>query len=112
MLIDVDLDMRVMREEVFGPVVCIRVFDRLEQAIEEANATPYGLAAGIFTRDIEAALAATRTLRMGAVHINATSSSRVDLMPYFGVKCSGLGVEGPRYAIEEMSEERLVTIDS
>jgi succinate-semialdehyde dehydrogenase/glutarate-semialdehyde dehydrogenase len=110
-LVDVDPAMRVMREEVFGPVVCVRPFDDLDAAVAEANQTPYGLAAGIFTRDIDGALTAARRLRMGSVHINETSSSRVDLMPYSGVKRSGMGREGPRYAVAEMTEERLITLD-
>jgi succinate-semialdehyde dehydrogenase/glutarate-semialdehyde dehydrogenase len=109
-LTDVTPSMTVMREEIFGPVVVLRSFDDLDTAIDEANDTPYGLAAGIFTRDIGAALTAADRLRMGAVHINETSSSRVDLMPYTGVKASGVGREGPRYAIREMSEERLITL--
>jgi succinate-semialdehyde dehydrogenase/glutarate-semialdehyde dehydrogenase len=102
--------MTVMCREIFGPVLALRPFDDLGQAIDEINDTPYGLAAGIFTADIGRALTAADRLRMGSVHINETSSSRVDLMPYTGVKASGTGVEGPRYAIREMSEERLVTL--
>lgn len=102
--------MQVMAEEVFGPVVSLVAFDDLEAAIAQINDTPYGLAAGIFTADIGQALTAAEQLRMGSVHINETSSSRVDLMPYGGVKDSGTGVEGPKYAIEEMTEQRLVTI--
>lgn len=110
-LVNVDPAMRVMREEIFGPVVCVRPFDELDEAIAEANQTPYGLAAGIFTRDIDQALTAARQLRMGSVHINETSSSRVDLLPYSGVKRSGMGKEGSRYAIAEMTEKRLITLD-
>jgi succinate-semialdehyde dehydrogenase/glutarate-semialdehyde dehydrogenase len=106
----VSRDVRVMSEEVFGPVVVLRPFTELDEAIAEANATAYGLAAGIFTHDIDRALDAARRLRMGSVHINETSSSRVDLMPYGGVKRSGLGREGPHWAVREMSEERLITI--
>lgn len=109
-LTDMRPDMTLMCNEVFGPVVLVCVFDDLNVAMEEINDTPYGLAAGIFTNNIPNALAAVSTLRMGSVHINETSSSRVDLLPYGGVKLSGLGREGPRYAIEEMTEERLVTI--
>ena len=93
-----------------GPVVSVRPFDDLDRAIDEINDTPYGLSAGIFTRDIGRALTATESLRMGSVHVNETSSNRVDLMPYGGVKRSGMGIEGPRYAIEEMTEHRLITI--
>jgi succinate-semialdehyde dehydrogenase/glutarate-semialdehyde dehydrogenase len=109
-LTGVDDTMDVMAKEVFGPVVNIVAFDELEQAISAANDTPYGLAAGIFTADLNSALTAAGRLRMGSVHINETSSSRVDLMPYGGVKDSGTGLEGPRYAIEEMTEQRLITI--
>jgi acyl-CoA reductase-like NAD-dependent aldehyde dehydrogenase len=107
---DVRGEMAVMSREIFGPVVVVRPFDDLDCAISEVNDTPYGLAAGIFTRDINRALAAADRLHMGSVHINETSSSRVDLMPYTGAKSSGVGREGPRYAMREMSEERLVTI--
>jgi acyl-CoA reductase-like NAD-dependent aldehyde dehydrogenase len=103
-------DMEVMRSEIFGPVVMIRPFTDLHEAIAEVNDTPYGLAAGIFTGSLADALSAAQELRMGSVHINETSSSRVDLMPYTGVKASGTGREGPHYAIREMSEECLITI--
>ncbi|WP_432837976.1 aldehyde dehydrogenase family protein [Dactylosporangium sp. CA-092794] len=109
-LTDVTAEADVMVREIFGPVVVLRVFDDLDAALAEVNDTPYGLAAGIFTRDINRALRAASRLRMGSVHINETSSSRVDLMPYTGAKLSGMGREGPRYAIREMSEERLITI--
>lgn len=110
-LADVRPEMAVMSEEIFGPVMCLRPFGELEDAVAEVNATPYGLAAGIFTRDLDRAIDVARQLRMGAVHINETSSSRLDVMPYAGVKASGIGGrEGPRYAIEEMSEARLITI--
>jgi len=106
---DVAKDTRVMREEIFGPVLVLRGFDSLAEAIEEVNDTPYGLAAGVFTENISEAMFAARTLRMGSVHINETSSSRLDLMPYTGVKDSGHGTEGPRFAVREMSEQRLVS---
>ncbi|MGY4647305.1 aldehyde dehydrogenase family protein [Mycobacterium sp. URHB0021] len=107
---DVDGSMDVMTKEIFGPVVSLVRFDNLDDAVVDINDTPYGLAAGIFTRDLNNALYAAGRLRMGSVHINETSSSRVDLMPYGGVKDSGTGLEGPRYAIEEMTEQRLITI--
>ena len=110
LLSDVEPAMRVMAEEVFGPVLCVRPYAELDFAIDEVNATPYGLSTGIFTRDIDRALTAATRLRMGSVHINETSSSRVDLMPYGGVKESGFGKEGPHYAVREMTEERLVTL--
>lgn len=110
LLTDVTREMRVMREEIFAPVVCLRPFAEIGEAIEEINATPYGLATGIFTNDLEAGFAAARRLEVGGVHINETSSSRVDIMPYGGCKASGFGREGPRYAIREMTDERLITI--
>jgi acyl-CoA reductase-like NAD-dependent aldehyde dehydrogenase len=97
-------------QEVFGPVMCIAPFDTLDEAIARVNATPYGLATGVFTNRLADALAAARRLEVGGVHINETSSSRVDLMPYGGSKDSGFGREGPQHAVREMSEERMVTL--
>jgi acyl-CoA reductase-like NAD-dependent aldehyde dehydrogenase len=97
-------------QEVFGPVMCITPFDTLDQAIARVNATPYGLATGVFTNRLGDALAAARRLEVGGVHINETSSSRVDLMPYGGSKDSGFGREGPQHAVRELSEERMVTL--
>jgi succinate-semialdehyde dehydrogenase/glutarate-semialdehyde dehydrogenase len=93
-----------------GPVICVIPFDSLDEAIDGANDSPYGLTAGIFTSNLDEGLSAARRIRVGSLHINETSSSRVDQMPSGGVKASGTGREGPRYAIEEMTEERLVTI--
>jgi len=105
----IDDSMKVGCQEVFGPVMCILPFDTLDQAIARINATPFGLASGLFTNRIDDAFAAARRLEVGGVHINETSSSRVDLMPYGGSKDSGFGREGPRYAVHEMTEERIVT---
>jgi acyl-CoA reductase-like NAD-dependent aldehyde dehydrogenase len=102
--------MHVMKDEIFGPVVCLVPFDTDAQAFARINATPYGLATGVFTGSLGRAIEATRCLHVGAVHINETCSSRVDIMPYGGVKDSGFGHEGPKYAMREMSEERLITI--
>jgi succinate-semialdehyde dehydrogenase/glutarate-semialdehyde dehydrogenase len=110
LLADVSDTMRVGCSEVFGPVMSIVPFGTLEQAIARVNATPYGLATGLFTNRIDQALRAARQLEVGGVHINETSSSRVDLMPYGGSKDSGFGREGPHYAVREMTEERVVTI--
>jgi succinate-semialdehyde dehydrogenase/glutarate-semialdehyde dehydrogenase len=109
-LCDVPPDATLMRQEAFAPLVAIMPFDRFEDALEDLNATPYGLSAGVFTSDIDRGLSAARTLRVGSVHINETSSGRSDLVPYGGHKDSGHGQEGPRYAIRELTEERLVTI--
>lgn len=103
--------MRVLEQEIFAPCVTTLPFRDLNAAIADANATPFGLAAGIFTSDITNAFAAARTLRFGAIHINETSSARADAMPFGGVKASGFGHEGPRYAIRELTEERLITVN-
>jgi acyl-CoA reductase-like NAD-dependent aldehyde dehydrogenase len=109
-LTDVRPEMRVMCEEIFAPVLSIVPFSSFDEAVREVNATPFGLAAGVFTRDLMLAMQAARKLHVGVVHINDASSSRVDLMPFSGVKDSGVGTEGPRYAMREMTEERLVTM--
>jgi succinate-semialdehyde dehydrogenase/glutarate-semialdehyde dehydrogenase len=103
--------MKVFDQEIFGPVVSIIPYDDFGEALAGANATPYGLSAGVFTRDFQKGLRAARTLRFGAVHINEASSARADGMPFGGVKASGYGREGPRYSIREMTEERLVTLN-
>ena len=107
---DVTMEMRVMREEIFGPVVCLLPFSDVEQAIDSVNDSPYGLAAGIFTSNIDVALMAARRVEVGLFNINNTSSNRADPMPYGGCKGSGFGREGPRAAIRDMTDERLVTI--
>jgi len=112
LLADIDDASDVSCNEIFGPVMSLVPFDTIEEAIERVNSTPYGLATGVFTNRIDAALKAVRRLHVGGVHINETSSSRVDLMPYGGSKDSGFGREGPRYAIHEMSELRTVTLSS
>lgn len=109
-LVDARRDMKILCEEIFAPVVSVIPFDSLDEAIAEINSTEFGLAAGIFTRDINTALTAARRIHVGVVHINESSSSRVDLIPFSGVKDSGLGREGPKYAMQEMTEERLITI--
>ena len=109
LLTNISNTMRVGCNEIFGPVVCIVPFKTLDQAIARVNATPFGLATGLFTNRLGDALAAAQQLEVGGVHINETSSSRVDLMPYGGSKDSGFGREGPHYAVHEMTEERVVT---
>ena len=112
LLTDIGADMQVGCREIFGPVMCLAPFSTLHEAIDRVNATPFGLATGIFTNRLLDALTAARRLQVGGVHINETSSSRVDMMPYGGSKDSGFGREGPRYAIHEMTEERVVTIST
>ena len=106
----VDEKMRVVCEEIFAPVVCLMEFDHIEDAVARANASPFGLAAGLFTTNLHTALSVSRELRFGGVHVNEASSARIDVMPFGGVKDSGFGREGPAYAIREMTEERLITI--
>lgn len=103
-------DMRVYCEEIFAPVVSILEFDTLDEVVQRANDSPYGLAAGLFTSSLETAFRTARRLEFGGIHINEASSARVDIMPFGGVKDSGFGREGPGYAVREMTEERLVTV--
>lgn len=106
----VDARMKVVCEEIFAPVLSIMPFDTPEEAVERANASPYGLAAGLFTSSLHTALRLSQQLRFGGVHVNEASSARVDVMPFGGVKDSGFGREGPAYAVREMTEERLITV--
>lgn len=109
LLANVSRDCEVSCQEVFGPVMSIEPFDTIDEAIARVNSTPYGLATGFFTNRLDSAMAAVRRLQVGGVHINETSSSRVDLMPYGGTKDSGFGREGPKYAVHEMCEMRMVS---
>lgn len=109
LLTDTQPEMKVRKQEVFGPVLSIVRFTSFDDALAMVNGTPYGLAAGVFTNSLEHAWHAAKILRVGSVHINEASSSRADLMPFGGTKDSGFGREGPHHAIREMSEERLVT---
>jgi acyl-CoA reductase-like NAD-dependent aldehyde dehydrogenase len=103
-------DAKVSCEEVFGPVVTLTRTNSLDEAIERANSTRYGLQAGIFTGDLNAALQAARRLEFGGVVINEAPTFRADQMPYGGVKDSGNTREGPAYAVRELTEDRLVVI--
>src|ERR687896_1068416 len=109
---NVDLNMKVCREEVFGPVVTLASYDQLDDAIQLANGTRYGLQAGIFTASLPAALRAAQQLRFGGVTINEAPTFRADQMPYGGVKDSGNTREGPHYTVRELTEERVVVIDA
>ena len=104
-------DDKVQCEEVFGPVVTLTKVSSLDEAIAGANATRYGLQAAIFTRDIQASLAAAQRLEFGGVLINEAPTFRADQMPYGGVKASGNTREGPAWTIHEMTEERLVVLN-
>jgi acyl-CoA reductase-like NAD-dependent aldehyde dehydrogenase len=105
---DVDAEMAIARDELFGPAVAVTRVAGIEDAIAGANDSDYGLAAGIFTSDVRSALRFARDVECGNVMINATPLWRADAMPYGGLKGSGIGKEGPRYAIEEMTELKTV----
>ena len=109
-LCDVDPRQRISCEELFGPAVALTPFNSFDEAIALANGTNYGLSASIFTQDIDRALRFAREVDAGNLHINWGTQWRADLMPYGGLKDSGLGKEGPRYAIREMTEEKMVVI--
>jgi acyl-CoA reductase-like NAD-dependent aldehyde dehydrogenase len=108
---DASPELKVSCEEVFGPVVTVNAFDSLDEAIELANSTRYGLQAGIFTSRLDTALRAGQELEFGGVIVNEAPTFRADQMPYGGVKDSGNTREGPAYAVRELTEERLVVID-
>ncbi len=107
-LAEVTPTMAVYREELFGPAVAVTPVDDVAQAIEMANDSRYGLSAGIFTRDVGAALRFARHVDCGNIMVNWTPLWRADLMPYGGLKASGIGKEGPRYAVEDMTELKTV----
>jgi acyl-CoA reductase-like NAD-dependent aldehyde dehydrogenase len=107
----VSAEMRVCKDEVFGPLVSVIAYDDLDEAIDACNGSDFGLQAGIFTRDLHTAYAAVDRLTFGGVTVNESPSWRVDHMPYGGVKASGLGKEGPSSAVREMTLERLVVMD-
>ena len=107
-LTDVPPQANIFCREAFGPVVGINSYQTLDQAIERVNASDYGLQAGIYTRDIKKAFNAARRVHVGGFMINEIPQYRVDQMPYGGVKLSGTGREGPKYAIEEMTEVKLI----
>ncbi len=109
---DVPADQAVVCEEIFGPAVVLARFEDFEAALAEANASRFGLQAGVFTRDIDRAMRAWDALEVGGVVINDVPSWRVDHMPYGGVKDSGNAREGVRYAIESMTELRLLVLRS
>lgn len=107
-LADVPEHLPIAKEEIFGPVVLLYKVNGLEEAIEKANNVNYGLQAGIFTKNLEAAFQAIHRLEVGGVMINESSDYRIDAMPFGGVKGSGLGREGVKYTIQEMTEPRVV----
>ena len=110
-LTKVNATMKVSCEEIFGPLVTITPYAKFEQALALLNNSPYGLQAGVFTQDINRIFSAFRDLEVGAVLANDIPTFRADHMPYGGVKDSGMGREGVKYAIEEMTEPRLLVLN-
>jgi acyl-CoA reductase-like NAD-dependent aldehyde dehydrogenase len=109
-LVDARPEMKVMCQEAFAPLVSIYTYDSFEEAVAMVENSPYGLQAGVYTNDIRKALHAVDRINVGGVMINDTSIYRVDHMPYGGNKLSGLGREGVRFAVEEMTSIRMVVI--
>ena len=105
---DVKPEMRISCEELFGPAVAVTPFSDIDEAIAMGNDSPYGLSAAIFTQNIDWAMKFALEIDSGNVMINSGPQWRVDLMPYGGLKESGMGKEGPRYAVQEMTELKLV----
>ena len=104
-------EMRVNCEEVFAPVVTLSHYEHWDDAVATVNNTPYGLQAGVFTRDVKLIMDAWERVEVGGLQVNEVSTFRVDHMPYGGIKASGYGREGVRYAIEDMTELRLMVLN-
>jgi len=107
---DVDPASPFSQDELFGPAVAVSTAADWEAAVAQANGTAFGLAAGIFTSDVAGAVHAMREIDAGSIHINWTPLWRADLMPYGGLKGSGIGKEGPRWAVEEMTELKTIVL--
>lgn len=105
-------EMKVRCQEVFGPVTTVQRYETFAEAIDEVNDSDYGLQAGVFTSSVERAMQAHRDLRVGGVVLNDQSAFRADQMPYGGAKDSGYGREGLRYAMEEMTEPRILVLSN
>jgi acyl-CoA reductase-like NAD-dependent aldehyde dehydrogenase len=111
LLVDVPEELRVCAEEAFAPIVVLASYHDVDDAIARANDSPFGLQAGLFSNDIRVINRAFERLQVGALIVNDVNTFRVDQMPYGGAKRSGHGREGMRWAIREMTEERLLVID-
>jgi glyceraldehyde-3-phosphate dehydrogenase (NADP+) len=110
-LASVDEDMRISCQEVFGPIINLYRYTDAQEAIRRVDASEFGLQAGIFTNDWRLVEDAFDNIGVGGLMVNDVSTYRIDHMPYGGVKSSGFGREGLRYAIEEMTEMRLLTFN-
>ena len=104
---DVRPEMRISYDEIFGPVVAVSQAPDIDTAIELANDTKYGLSAAIFTQNLDWAMKFVRKCESGNIHVNWGTQWRADLMPYGGLKDSGMGKEGPKYAVQEMTETKM-----
>jgi acyl-CoA reductase-like NAD-dependent aldehyde dehydrogenase len=104
-------DMRVNRTELFAPVITVDPYDTWDEVIRRANDTDFGLQSGIFTQNMNRIMRAFELIEVGGLQVNDVSTFRIDQMPYGGVKGSGIGREGPRYAIEEMTEMKLMVLN-
>lgn len=109
-LTDVKPEMKVVAQEAFAPIASVIPYDDFEQALRQADATPYGLQAAVFTKHLDRLFAAMRWLNFGGIIVNDTPTFRVDHMPYGGNRQSGIGREGVRYAMEEMTNIQIVAI--
>jgi acyl-CoA reductase-like NAD-dependent aldehyde dehydrogenase len=109
-LTNVPRDARVCREEIFGPVTVLEPFDTFDEALARCNETRFGLQAALFTKDLGHALRAFRELEYGGVIVNDAPTFRIDNFPYGGTKDSGFGREGVRYAMEELTEPRVLVL--
>jgi acyl-CoA reductase-like NAD-dependent aldehyde dehydrogenase len=109
-LTEVKPDMKVSCQEVFGPLLMLSSYDSFDDAIKATNNSVYGLQAGVFTKDINLAMKAAREIECGGIIINDTAYYKVGNMPYGGMKQSGFGKEGGKYAIKEMTEEKLIVV--
>jgi acyl-CoA reductase-like NAD-dependent aldehyde dehydrogenase len=111
-LADAPESARVVCDEVFGPLCVVNAVDSLADAYVRANGTSFGLQAGIFTSSLASALEAAEALEFGGVTVNEAPTFRADQMPYGGIKGSGNTKEGPAYTIREMTEERLIVLQT
>jgi len=110
-MIETTRDMQVYCEEVFAPVVTLSPYDTWDDAVATINDSPYGLQAGIFTNDMNRIMDAWERIDVGGLQVNSVSTFRVDHMPYGGIKSSGFGREGVKYAMDDMTELRLMVLN-
>jgi len=107
---DVRPEMRISCDELFGPAVAVTPAESIDEAIALANASNYGLAAAVFTQNLDWAMRFAREVESGNIHVNWGTQWRADMMPYGGLKESGFGKEGPKYAVQEMTELKMVVM--